>query len=248
MNASRIAIIFALLNMATATGLRGLELQVFVKCRYLGFIKNLNYRVFLKEPGSEQAVDSEAHSKWDWYIFGGYYDKFKKGDYKISANIKVNDGELQKNIIDLKENTFERLHATNFPYPAECKNAKEFDLKVEEKGWEKGVKQLQFNFVCKGINSIANAVAEAVIENKLDAPLVANLATEAVEAKIQADEPAVKLETENQTEAQIKEEPILGGGQAIIEGNQPIVEEKPTPQAVEIEKNELEGGNQRILL
>lgn len=221
MNASRIAIIFALLNLAAAVGLRNVEFKIEKETGFLGIFKYSNYNVYLKEIGDESGKLSKPHSKYDWYVWGGYQDKFAKGDYKVAANVKANDGAFEKTILTFaatdKPTT---LAADNFPFPAACKIAKEMQLKVEEKGWEKNIKQINFSFMCTGVaeGAATQAVAE-VITGKLGAEGLTNLVAEGLQAKVEE-----KMEIDQPK----TEEPIVKADEPVLD--QPVVEDPNQPK------------------
>lgn len=146
---ARITIIMALLSIANCVGKRTIEFRVEKKYGFLHIFKYIGYSLYVKEGETAETSDPKKCTS-DWYFWSGYQEKFKDGTYKISLITQVNAEEEKAPIeVQLEAKGDLILLAKNVPIDSRCTVSKEFDYRVEDKGWNKNVKNLKLLLTCK---------------------------------------------------------------------------------------------------
>ena len=144
---ARITIIMALLSIANCVGKRTIEFRVEKKYGFLHIFKYIGYSLYVKEGETAETSDPKKCTS-DWYFWSGYQEKFKDGTYKISLITQVNAEEEKAPIeVQLEAKGDLILLAKNVPIDSRCTVSKEFDYRIEDKGWNKNFAPGLLDFV-----------------------------------------------------------------------------------------------------
>lgn len=238
---ARITIIIALLSIANCVGKRTIEFRVEKKYGFLHIFKYIGYNLYVKEGDSAEGTDPKKCTS-NWYFWSGYQEKFKDGTYKISLITQVNAEEEKAPIeVQLEAVNDLTLLAKNVPIDSRCTVSKEFDYKIEDKGWTKNVKNLKVLLTCKADkenesqeqkpkseNAALNKnelPEEKIVEDAQDDVQVEN----EVEAKKLSVKPASKVVLEQPVEEQqqvVLEQPVEELNQPVVEKNSKVLQEE----------------------
>lgn len=158
MNKSTITIFFILFSMTLATKLRSLEWKVTKTNGFLWIFKYSNFEPIDTTEDGTKVVNSKQ-ATYEWYVWGGYQDKFADGVYGVQFSTQVNGG----NVVAQELATFaetqnkNELTVNNFKLPEECKVTKDYSYTVKPNGWtevdagenkKKSAKQILISFTC----------------------------------------------------------------------------------------------------
>lgn len=251
---ARIAFIFALLNIASATGQRSLTFKVEKTFGFLHIFKYVNYNFYVKEIGEDTPKLDAKAAKSDWYFWAGYFEKFQEKKYKVDLVLSINEAAATTTTIEfLDVKSDNTLVGANFALSDECSKAKEVKIATDDKGWKGDKKTINVNLICKGVAEIpemAKDVINQALENakqEITEQLpVANLqVNQEIQPEVIQGEKVVvdQQEPEQQVIQPNIQEPV-------IQQEQPeIQQEQPEIQQPVINKDEVvEEQDQRILL
>jgi len=233
----------AFILFATAWAETSVTFEVKKSFSWFRIVKTLNYNFVITGRGEGNIVKGVS----EWYIWKGYFEQFVGKTKLVRVTNVVNDhAEEPQELVAADQKDDKMILEFGYAVPLACASSKNFDLKVEDNGWNDKIKEIKAVYTCNDAEEPAKEEVKPKVQTEVKIEEPENKDQVNAPVVIEENKPIIQ-EIVNEDSAKVVVQPVKTVTEEVtnlVQDEQPSnLIQKEEVQPSDIHQEDLGAGN-----